>query len=348
MICDNCSTFEPIEDQGTIHMKPASGELIQLLAVNGYTVHENNEGCAVNYKVRADLISMMKCLQPLPLKIRQELSFCVTGGETPQIRHSWTPMQKFELQMEHYDMVSIILHKQFTSYMQPIVDSSEQIVAYEFLLRPVEWGASFQPYELFETARKTGLHAFLDRAARTSAIETSAEWLPIGVKRFVNFLPSSIYDAQMCLSHTFNTIDRLHLDPRDFVFEVVETEKIDDVEHLQSIFEVYRSHGISVAMDDVGAGYSTLEQMIKLKPDYVKIDRSLIDHCDRNPAQQKQLEMITNMAHDFGAMVLAEGIERREEFHFCRDIGIELAQGYLFGKPSERPPRDPHSQLIYS
>ncbi|MGV2685893.1 EAL domain-containing protein, partial [Clostridium perfringens] len=59
MICDNCSTFEPIEDQGTIHMKPASGELIQLLAVNGYTVQENNEGCAVNYKVRADLISMM-------------------------------------------------------------------------------------------------------------------------------------------------------------------------------------------------------------------------------------------------------------------------------------------------
>jgi hypothetical protein len=116
MICDNCSTFEPIEDQGTIHMKPASGELIQLLAVNGYAVQENSEGCAVNYKVRADLISMMKCLQPLPLKIRQELSFCVTGGEAPQIRHSWTPMQKFELQMEHYDMVSIILHKQFTNF----------------------------------------------------------------------------------------------------------------------------------------------------------------------------------------------------------------------------------------
>lgn len=99
-------------------MKPASGELIQLLAVNGYAVQENNEGCAVNYKVRADLISMMKCLRPLPLKIRQELSFCVTGGEAPQIRHSWTPMQKFELQMEHYDMVSIILHKQFTSFMR--------------------------------------------------------------------------------------------------------------------------------------------------------------------------------------------------------------------------------------
>ena len=154
MICDNCSTFEPIEDQGTIHMKPASGELIQLLAVNGYAVQENNEGCAVNYKVRADLISIIECLQPLPLKIRQELSFCVTRGGAPQIRHSWIPMQKFELQMEHYDMVNVILHKQFTSYMQPIVDPAEQIVAYEFLLRPVEWGLRFQPYELFETARK--------------------------------------------------------------------------------------------------------------------------------------------------------------------------------------------------
>lgn len=348
MICDNCSTFEPIEDQGIVHMKPASGELIQLLEVNGYTIQENNEGCAVKYRVRAELKSMIKCLQPLPLKIRQELFFCVTGGEPPHERLTWTPMRRFELQMEHDDMVSVILHKQFTSYMQPIVDPSERIVAYEFLLRPVDWGIAFQPYELFETARKTGLHSFLDRSARISAIETSAEWLPMGMKRFVNFLPSSIYDAEMCLSHTFNTIDKLQLDPKDFVFEVVETEKIEDIKHLQSIFEVYRSHGISVAMDDVGAGYSTLEQMVRLKPDYVKIDRSLIDHCDRSHAQQKQLEIITNMAHDFGAMVLAEGIERREEFHFCRDIGIELSQGYLFGKPAERPPLQPHSRITYS
>ncbi|GAB6928514.1 EAL domain-containing protein [Paenibacillus sp. JCM 10914] len=348
MICDNCSTFEPIEEQGTVHMRPACSELSDILAKNGYTVQENDEGCAVQYMERADLLDMVQCLQALPLQIRQSLSFCVTGGTAPQPRYTWSSMEMFKLQVEHYDMVNIIVHKQFTSYMQPIVDSFEQIVAYEFLLRPIEGGAAFQPYKLFETARKTGLQAYLDRAARTCAIETSAEWLPTGVKRFVNFLPSSIYDAQMCLSHTFHTIDRLHLDPRDFVFEVVETERIDDVKHLQSIFEVYRNHGISVAMDDVGAGYSTLEQMIRLKPDYVKIDRSLIDHCDENAAHQKQLETITKVAHDFGAMVLAEGIERREEFHFCRDIGIELSQGYLFGKPSERPPRDPQSQLIYN
>ncbi|ANY73196.1 EAL domain-containing protein [Paenibacillus ihbetae] len=347
MICDNCSTFEPIEGQGrTVHMKPARQELVHLLAQNGYTVQEHNESCAVNYKERSDLISIMECLQSLPRNLCNELSFCVTGGEAPKTRHIWTPMQRFELQMEHYDMMNVILHKEFTSYMQPIVDPSEQIVAYEFLLRPLEGGIPFKPHELFETARKTGLQAFLDQAARTSAIETSAQWLPKGVKRFVNFLPSSIYDAQMCLHHTFHTIERLELDPGDFVFEVVETEKVDDVEHLQSIFEAYRNHGISVAMDDVGAGYSTLEQMIKLKPDYVKIDRSLIDGCDRNPTQQRQLVTITHMAHEFGAMVLAEGIERREEFHFCREIGIELSQGYLFGKPSHRPPCGPEPQLI--
>ncbi|MGM1046271.1 MAG: EAL domain-containing protein [Bacillota bacterium] len=348
MFCNNCSTIEPIEDQGTIHIRPVFGELTLMFRENGCAVEETPESCAVHYSDREEMLFLMQLMQDLPPFIRQQLNFCVTGGAVPDVQHKWIPLREFEERMKHFDVVNMILEKQFTSFMQPIVDGSEQIVAYEFLLRSSENGVPFQPYELFETARKTGLHSFLDRAARISAIETSALWLPKGVKRFVNFLPSSIYNPEFCLTHTFDTIERLSLEPTDFVFEVVETERMDDVKHLQSIFEVYRRNGISVAMDDVGAGYSTLEQMIRLKPDYVKIDRSLIDHCDMNPAQQKQLLTITDIAHDFGAKVLAEGIERREEFEFCCGIGMELAQGYLFGKPDSRPPRDYERSLICS
>ncbi|WP_054956962.1 EAL domain-containing protein [Paenibacillus dakarensis] len=340
MLCYNCGTFEPIEYQRIVYIRPACAELISLFCTNGFAAEEIQESCILKYKDREEMLSVLQLLQGLNPSIRQKLKFCVTGGIAPCTQHRWMPLSDFEEFIEQCDVATIILEKQFTSYMQPIVDDAESIVAYEFLLRSRKSGIPFQPNRLFEIARTAGLHSFLDRAARISAIETSALWLPKGVKRFVNFLPSSVYEPEFCLSHTFRTIERLALEPTDFVFEVVETERVDDMQHLQSIFEVYRQNGISVAMDDVGAGYSTLEQMVRLKPDYVKIDRSLIDRCDEKRAHQRQLALITNLAHSFGAKVLAEGIERREEYEFCRGIGMEMAQGYLFGKPAQRPPLD--------
>ncbi|MNC34770.1 putative cyclic-di-GMP phosphodiesterase AdrB [compost metagenome] len=108
--------------------------------------------------------------------------------------------------------------------------------------------------------------------------------------------------------------------------------------HLQAIFTEYRKQGMRVALDDVGAGYSTVEVMSSLQPDYVKIDRALISYCDQDAVKQKAISDIINRAAAFGAEILAEGIERREEFLYCRDKGIQLGQGYLFGKPEDKPP----------
>lgn len=234
--------------------------------------------------------------------------------------------------------MSIIRNHDFCSHLQPIVNFHEEIVGFEFLLRPLPHGHHFHPYELFEIARSTGFHSFLDRAARISAIETSARLLPKGIKRFINFLPSSIYNPKYCLTHTFDAIRRLNQNPEDYVFEVVETEQITDMAHLLAIFAEYRSQGMQVALDDVGAGYSTLEVMSSLQPDYVKIDRKLISFCDQDPDKQRILAEIISRAGEFGARLLAEGIERREEYLFCRGLGIDLGQGYLFGKPADRPP----------
>jgi EAL domain-containing protein (putative c-di-GMP-specific phosphodiesterase class I) len=260
---------------------------------------------------------------------------------------AWINLSMQHSRVKHADIVSIILERQFSSYMQPIVDASECIIGFEFLLRPAEHGRAFSSYELFEVAHETGLHSFLDRTARIKAIETSARLLPRGVKRFVNFLPSSIYNPEYCLTHTFEAIERLSLDPKDFVFEVVETEQIQHLSTLQHIFKVYRAHGMSVALDDVGAGYSTIELMNRLEPDFVKIDRSLIDHCDQDRIKQQKIVDIVQMSSQFGGKVLAEGIERIEEFDFCRSVGIELAQGYYFGKPAAYPPDGPYLGASY-
>ncbi|GGF65057.1 hypothetical protein GCM10010912_07580 [Paenibacillus albidus] len=268
------------------------------------------------------------------------MAVCITGTNGRRLTERWVSLDQLNIRINNNHLIDIIIKQDFCSYMQPIVNFAEEIVGFEFLLRPLPHGSRFQPYELFELARQAGFHSFLDRAARISAIETGAKLLPGGIKRFINFLPSSIYNPMYCLTHTFEVISRLKQDPQDFVFEVVETEKIDNIPHLQTIFAEYRLQGMQVALDDVGAGYSTVEVMSTLKPDYVKIDRSLISYCDEDPVKQKVIRDIMNLAGEFGGKLLAEGIERREEYQFCRDLGMDLGQGYLFGKPEKKPPGD--------
>ncbi|SEL20323.1 EAL domain-containing protein [Paenibacillus sp. OK003] len=344
MNCSGCSPIHPIEDQGTLYMRPISPALLEALHMQGRHVEHSDELVWMHF---LNLESAQQCIEDIR-KIESTLPDKLTVQVAPLYGQadadSWISLSMQEARLNHADLVSVILEHQFSSHMQPIVDASEQIIGFEFLLRPAEQGRPFSAYELFEVARDTGLHSFLDRTARIAAIETSAVLLPHGVKRFVNFLPSSIYNPEYCLTHTFEAIERLSLDPKDFVFEVVETEQIQHMSILQHIFEVYRSHGMSVALDDVGAGFSTIEVMNRLEPDFVKIDRSLIDRCDHDLNKQQQIIDIVEMSRRFGGRVLAEGIERIEEFDFCRSVGIDLAQGYYFGKPTAYPPQGPYGK----
>ncbi|OMF00102.1 hypothetical protein BK129_28025 [Paenibacillus amylolyticus] len=343
MNCSGCSPIYPIEGQGTLYLRPISPALLEALQTPGRLIETSDDMMWMDFSNLETVQNLIKEIGEIDPTLRDSLTVQILPIYEQANEESWISLTMQESRFKHAELVSIILEHQFSSHMQPIVDASEQIIGYEFLLRPAENGKSFSSYELFEVARETGLHSFLDRLARITAIETSALFLPHGVKRFVNFLPSSIYNPEYCLTHTFEAIERLSLDPKDFVFEVVETEQIQHMPILQQIFEVYRSRGMSVALDDVGAGYSTIELMNRLEPDFVKIDRSLIDRCDQDSTKQEKILHIVEMSSRFGGQVLAEGIERMEEFEFCRSIGIELAQGYYFGKPSAQPPGGPYS-----
>lgn len=95
-------------------------------------------------------------------------------------------------------------------------------------------------------------------------------------KVFINFIPTSIYSPQFCLKSTIQLAHELHIDPAQLVFEVVETEKVDDIEHLKTILAYYRDRGFEYALDDVGEGYSTLEMLAELKPKYMKLDMKYV------------------------------------------------------------------------
>ena len=338
MSCSGCTLKQPIENQGIVRIKPVNTTLMNSLLEQGMGAEVIADCTVVPYRKKEEILNLLHCLRILPKYDRTYMKISITGLGERAVYSPWIPVIQMEARVENQSVVDIIRFEKFASHMQPIVDTNEQIMGFEFLLRPAHGDYSFQPYQLFEVARETGLHSLLDRAAQITAIKTSALWVPNGFKRFINFLPSTINNPKYCLSDTVETIDRLNLDPNDFVFEVVETENIEHIPQLLRIFDLYREKGMSVALDDVGSGYSTVELMSDLKPDYVKIDRSLIDHCDQDPIKQREITRIAEAAFQFKGQVLAEGIERYEDFQFCKNAGIHLAQGYLFGKPSERPP----------
>ncbi|NMH73436.1 EAL domain-containing protein [Bacillus sp. RO2] len=255
--------------------------------------------------------------------------------KTSSQRGFYPPKQLLEL-VKNHDLLELITFDSFTTHFQPIIDlqNNDELFAYECLLRPHWKGQSVPPFKLFEFARETNLHNYLDQKARESSIVSgSKQQIPFQVKLFINFLPSSIYNPEYCLQHTFKIVRENHITPDQLVFEVVESEKIHDIDHLESIFKTYKKSGMQVALDDVGAGYSTLEVLEKLQPDFVKIDRDYVSQCDTILEKQLFLKSVLNVATKLNIKVLAEGIERLEELEFCRDIGIHYGQGYLIGKP---------------
>lgn len=256
--------------------------------------------------------------------------------KTSSQRGFYSPNQLLNM-MKNHDLLELITSNSFTTHFQPIIDlqNNDEIFAYECLLRPHINGQSVPPFKLFEFARETNLHNYLDQKARESSIVSgSNQQIPSHIKLFINFLPSSIYNPEYCLQHTFKIVRENNISPDQLVFEVVESEKIHDIDHLESIFKTYKKSGMQVALDDVGAGYSTLAVLEKLQPDFVKIDRDYISHCDTVLEKQLFLKSVLNVATKINIKVLAEGIERIEELQFCRDIGIHYGQGYFIGKPS--------------
>lgn len=247
------------------------------------------------------------------------------------------PLSQFISRVNHPKFMKIINEQLFMNYVQPIVSLENQTVyGYEFLLRPNQQDYPFFPGELFKFSQEAGLQSLLDSQARIKAIKTSAKLVPVGIKRFVNFLPSSIYNPNFCLKTTFAAAEEANVNPNDLVIEVVETEKIIDINHINAIFDVYKKEGVKVALDDIGTGFSTLELLKRLKPNYAKIGRHLVDQCDKHVEKQNRLSEIVKLAKEYDITVLAEGIERKEEAEFCRAIGIPLAQGYYFGKPQAK------------
>ena len=218
----------------------------------------------------------------------------------------------------------------FKMAFQPIVRISDRSVfAQEALCRGMEGqGAA----HVLQQVDENNLYRF-DQTARVKAIETASRiGLETGLS--INFLPNAVYRAETCIRATLEAASKFEFEKRKLIFEVSETERIVEPEHLLSILREYRSHGFLTALDDFGSGYSGLRLLTRFQPDIVKLDRDLVSDIHSDDIKQKILRNLLAMARDLGMNMVAEGIEKKEEAKYLVDQGINLLQGYLLARPA--------------
>lgn len=234
------------------------------------------------------------------------------------------------------DVIYILEKSSLKTLFQPIISArTGEIYGYEALSRGVKKdGNIISPHELFSKAKDMDLLFFLDRLCRETVIKNAAKQ-NITKKVFINFIPTSIYDPQKCLKSTDKAIRKYNLDPKNIVFEVVETEYIEDYPHLNSILSYYKEKGYSTALDDIGSGYSDINSLLELKPKYMKIDMSLIKDIDIKHENQAKVKNYIKVAKENNILALGEGVEKKEEADILIEMGIDLLQGYYYGKPHE-------------
>ncbi len=216
-----------------------------------------------------------------------------------------------------------------TMAFQPIVQASTRsIFGYEALVR----GVGQEPAGVvLGKVTQDKVYSF-DQTCRVVAIDLAAR-LGLQGMLSINFLSNAVYRPETCIRATLEAAEQSAFPCDRLMFEVTESERIVDSAHLKSIFEEYRRHGFTVAIDDFGAGYSGLNLLAEFQPDIIKLDMALTRGFDSDRVRRAIVAGILRVCQDLSIGVIAEGVETRAEYEALMGEGVDLFQGYYFARP---------------
>lgn len=213
---------------------------------------------------------------------------------------------------------------------QPVISwSARHVIAYEAFVRSRERTLG-RPADLFDAAERLGKLSELRRQIHTLCAERLDE-LPPDALLFLNLhLDDLIHTGHLeQWSPLLGSADRI-------ILEITERAPLEQVPELPLRILQLRGRGFRIALDNVGAGYAGLGSFTMLEPDMVKIDMSLVRRIDSSAPNCRLMTSMTQACTDLGMRVIAEGIETHEERDTLVELGCDLLQGYLFGRPEER------------
>ncbi|MES2194194.1 MAG: EAL domain-containing protein [Pseudomonadota bacterium] len=214
---------------------------------------------------------------------------------------------------------------QFSIVYQPIWDMrGRQAVGFECLTR-FSGLPSRPPNEWFHEAAEVGLGTELELAVIRAAVGALAS-VPAHLHLAVNA------SVETVMSRKFADL-MTDLPSGQVVIEITEHTDVENYEDLVCALQPLRQRGIRLAIDDAGAGYSSLRHILHLRPDYIKLDMDLIRHIDIDPARRALASALIGFARDTDSIIIAEGVETASEFATLQALGVEQVQGYFLGRP---------------
>ncbi len=247
-------------------------------------------------------------------------------------RVSTTEVARGGINGSHYSDVRDLLRQEdcFRAVSQPIFNLSDgSLAGYEFLTRGPT-GPFEMPGDFFRVCLESNILTIIDlRCLKTCIAATKS--MDRSLRFHVNLFPSTLLDTppERLLTLFPTTMDRY-----SFCVEISEQQFISDPAVLRHQVQQFRDAGIKVAMDDVGFGRSSLEALLLLEPDVVKIDPKYVTGISHDPGKERSLRRLVKAVDALGAELVAEGIEHEHDLVMLREVGVQLGQGFLWGRPS--------------
>lgn len=277
-----------------------------------------------------------------PAEIGRCRALVLTEGVGPSLADlmRMQPLGALVTLVEKGWLLTMLRDGRLLSVFQPIVHAGcpERVFGYEALVRGRERdGSIVGAARLFDTARSVDLLVHLDRIARLEAIRGAVAHR-LETRLFLNVNPASIDDPRAHLEATMSALRDAGLDPSQVVFEVVESDEIRDPDGLRQLLDLYRAAGFGVALDDLGAGYSSLNALTLLRPDFVKLDMKLVRDVDGDAYRAEIVGKLLESARNLGIRTVAEGVETEGEWRWLTDHHVDFVQGYFFAEPGLPPP----------
>jgi EAL domain-containing protein (putative c-di-GMP-specific phosphodiesterase class I)/CheY-like chemotaxis protein len=239
----------------------------------------------------------------------------------------------------HAEFQKILSNEQVTCVYQPIVRVSDYaVVGYELLARGPLQSELHRPDVLFEVARDQGRVPELDRLCRMMAARASST-LPDQYLRFINTEPINLFfQARSDLFvHELVAATPAHLRGKTII-EVTEKSVIEDFQRVREVVARLREQGFRIAIDDAGAGYSGLQTVVEIEPDFMKLDMSLLRNIETSQVKQRLVSTLRDFSQGAGIDLVAEGVETIEQLEKVIELGVPYVQGFLFAHPGSPYP----------
>ena len=219
---------------------------------------------------------------------------------------------------------------EFSFAFQPIVDAKNQkINSFEALIR----GPHGEPARSVLTQVVTGDISLFDEVCRWKIIEMASR-LNVRENININLPPKALYQVDMNITATFKAAQSNGFPVENIIFEVTESENLAEKAVLVRNLKLLRDFGFKTAIDDFGAGHSGLKLLMEYQPHYIKLDRHLISNIHKERVKQVVFSGVQQICEKLSIEMVAEGVEKQEEYYWLEKAGVTLYQGYYFARPA--------------